>query len=318
VIYLRKYPSMLPCGHTVSTMTDPTSTARRRELGAELRRIREQRGFNGLDLATRLSWTTTRLSRAETGKRPMTELEVSTYTAMCGVAGNELDELLALANEPDDHRLKSHEGRIPDELRTLIFHESTATEIDTVEPIYIPGLLQTEDHARALLHELGIDDLPAIENYVRIRMNRRAVLTKVCPPQCTFYVHEHVLRSMVGTPQVMYEQMLHMLFMDTRPQCSIRVIPSAAAARGSAAGSFHIFGYSEGSPVVCVQHETTTEFLESRKDLAGYRAVLKRVASVALNEGQSRQFISQMASDYEQGAARHDDGGSTGVAQEQP
>jgi hypothetical protein len=233
---------------------------------------------------------------------------------MCGVAGSELNELLALAKEPDDHRLKSHEGRIPDELRTLIFHESTATEIDTVEPIYIPGVTQTEDYARALFYEVGNEDARIIENAVKIRMARRNVLTKVGPPQCMFYVHENVLRSAVGGPQIMYEQMLHLLFLDTRPQCCIRVIPSSAAARGSAPGSFHIFGYPEGSPVICIQHETTSQFLETKNDVASYRAVVKRVASVALDEAQSREFVSGMASYYErQGAATHD-GGSTELA----
>jgi hypothetical protein len=295
-------------------MTDITSTARRRELGAELRRIREKSGFNGVDLATRLSWTTTRLSRAETGHRPMTEVEVSTYTAMCGVAGNELGDLLALAKEPDDHRLKSHEGRIPDELRTLIFHETTATEIDTVEPIYMPGLLQTEDYARALFHEIGIEDHGMIEEGVRIRMSRRSVLTRQNPPQCSFFVHENVLRSVVGGPQVMYEEMLHLLFLGTRPQCCLRVIPASAGTRGLSAGSFHVFNYPDALSVVCVQHETTSEFLESRAHLVSYRAVLKRVASVALDTAQSREFISRMASHYEQGAARHDDGGATELA----
>jgi transcriptional regulator with XRE-family HTH domain len=299
-------------------MTDTTSTARRRELGAELRRIREQRGFNGLDLATRLSWTATMLSRVETGKRAMTQLEVATYIAMCGVAGRQLEELLALADEPDDHRLKSHEGRIPDELRTLIFHESTATEIDTVEPIYVPGVTQTEDYARAVFTEADILAPADIENAVRIRMSRRDVLTRWNPAQCAFYVHENALRVTIGSPQVMYEQMLHLLFLDTRPQCSIRVIPLSAGSRGLAAGSFHIFRYPEGLPVVCVQHETTSEFLESRKDLAGSAAVLKRVTSVALDEAHSREFISRMASDYERrGAAEHDDGGSPELAQEQ-
>lgn len=65
-------------------MTDLTSTARRRELGAELRRLREQSGYNGIDVATRLSWTASMLSRAETGKRPASPLEVASYTACAG------------------------------------------------------------------------------------------------------------------------------------------------------------------------------------------------------------------------------------------
>jgi transcriptional regulator with XRE-family HTH domain len=297
-------------------MTDFTSTARRRELGAELRRIRLQRGYNGLDLARRLSWTSTMLSRVETGKRPISRTEVITYTAMCGVAGDRLDELLGLASEPDDYRLKSHDGQIPDELQSLIFHETTATEIENFQPIYIPGVMQTEEYARALFWETGLEEPAKIEQCVRIRMVRHGILTKVNPPQCTFHVHENVLRSMIGSPQVMYEQMLFLLFLGTRPQCSIRVVPASAGGRGLAAGSFQIFGYPEGSPVISVQHETTSEFLESRKDQLSYRTVLERLASVALDNAQSREFISRMASDYErQGAAEHAEG-STGVAQE--
>jgi transcriptional regulator with XRE-family HTH domain len=181
-------------------MTDLTSTARRRELGAELRRIRELSGYNGLDMANRLSWTTTMLSRVETGKRTVSPLEVASYTGLCGVAGDELAELLGLADEPDNYRLKPH-GLLPDALRTLIFHESTANEIDTVEPVYMPGVMQTEDYARAVFWEAGILDPADIEDAVRIRMSRHDVLTRWNPAQCAFYVHENVLRASVGGPQ---------------------------------------------------------------------------------------------------------------------
>jgi transcriptional regulator with XRE-family HTH domain len=170
-------------------MTDLTSTARRRELGAELRRLREQSGYNGMDMATRLSWTASMLSRAETGKRPVSSLEVASYTGLCGIAGEELAQLLGLAGESDNYRLKPH-GQLPDALRTLIFHESTANEIQSFQPIYIPGMVQTEDYARALFKETGILDPASIERQVKIRMSRRGTLSKWNPPQCTFYLHE--------------------------------------------------------------------------------------------------------------------------------
>ena len=300
-------------------MTELVSTARRRELGAALRRIREQQGLAGNELAMRLRWTCTMVSRTETGKRVTTEAEVLKYTSMCGLAGPEQDALVSLATEPDNYRLKPH-GQIPDALRAMIFHESTASEIESFQPIYMPGILQIEDYTRALFQELGIEDADEIENGVRNRLARRSVLTRPNPAQCTFYVHENVLRTPVGNAQVMHEQMLHLLFASSRPQCSIRVIPRSAGGRGLAGGEFFIFGYPEGSPVVCAQHETTSEFLESRKELAAYRAVLKRVASVALKDAESREFIAWMASDFErQGVPEHDHGAgrSAGLAQEQ-
>jgi transcriptional regulator with XRE-family HTH domain len=296
-------------------MSELTSTARRRELGAALRQIREQYGLKGQDMAARMGWLPSQVSRAETGKRVMTPVEVATYTAFCDVSANELAELLHLAAEPEDYRIKPHLGQMPDELRTLIFHEQTASSIDIFEPIYVPGLLQTEDYIRALFHEFGALDAAKIDECAQIRLSRRSILTRIYPPQCQFFVHENALRTPIGGPRVMQEQMLHLLFSDTRPQSSIRVVPTSAGGSGTAAGSFHIFRYGEGKPVVYLQHETTSDFLESHEDLEVYRATLNRVARVALGEGQSRDLIARIASDYErQGAAQHDEVG--GMAQE--
>jgi transcriptional regulator with XRE-family HTH domain len=300
-------------------MTIFASTGRRRELGAELRRIREGRGYTGQDMANRLHWTATMLSRVETGKRPTTEREVAVYMGLCGVTDNRLDELLELVGEPDDFRLKLHPRQIPDELRALVFHESTASAIESYQPIYIPGIMQTPEYARAVFVETGKFDDEGIDTRVEIRMARREVLTRFNPAQCIFWVHEHALRSMVGSPQVMAEQMLHMLFASNRPQCSIRVVPASAGSRGLADGTFHIFRYAEDSPVVYVQNEITSEFLEDDEALMAYQEVLNRVATVALTEEASRAFIGSMASHYErQGVAQHEDGAgeSPGLAQE--
>src|ERR1700754_4591599 len=106
-------------------MAEVLSTARRRELGAELRRIRDHSGLNGVDMAWRLGWDPSMLSRAETGKRGITNVEIASYTGLCGVAGDQLAELLKLAEEPAAHRIKPDGGKLPEQLRTLIFHEET-------------------------------------------------------------------------------------------------------------------------------------------------------------------------------------------------
>src|SRR5215470_2780044 len=97
-------------------MTEMMSTARRRELGAAMRLHRQRRGLSGLDMAERLEWTPTMLSRAETGKRPVSKLEVLKYTTLCGVNAATQQKLLKLAEEPDDYRIKPHDG-LPDELQ---------------------------------------------------------------------------------------------------------------------------------------------------------------------------------------------------------
>lgn len=295
-------------------MSELVSTARRRELGAALRQLREQHGFNGLDMALRLGWTQTMVSRIETGKRPVTPMEVVKYTSACGVHDAQQDALLQLADEPDDYRLKLHDGKLPDELRALIFHESTASTIESYQPIYIPGITQTEDYARAVFEAAEIFDAAAIDRLIEVRMARHDALTRPYPAQCELFVHENVLRVPVGGPRVMCEQMLHLLFASSRPQCSIRVIPASAGAHGLMFGSFSIFGYPEGAPIIYVEHQTTSEFLESPQELRSFRATLKRLATVALDEVRSRECIARFADDYERQGANPD--GSAGRPQE--
>jgi transcriptional regulator with XRE-family HTH domain len=299
-------------------MSEIQTTGRRREVGAELKRIRQQTKQPAYKVAAKLGWTASHISRSEAGKRRVTDVDAGHYLGICGAQDDELQEILKTVNEPDDYRLQIHDGRLPDELRTLIFHEATATRIRSFQPIYIPGIGQTEAYARALLQELALDNPAKIDYLVRLRMKRSEVLSKLNPPKCMYFIHEHALRTPIGGPRVMNEQILHLLFLGDNPACAIRVVPGSAGARGLAAGSFQIFGYKEDPPMVCLQHETTSEFLETDAEVARYQSILKRVATVALDGPDSREFLAQVASDYErQGDAWHADREQGGLAQEQ-
>src|SRR6266702_2635444 len=298
----------MPDRHTLLGMSELQTTGRRREVGAELRRIRKERNWPAYHLAERLRWTASHISRSEAGKRRVTDVDVGHYLGMCGAGDDVLQDLLELVNEPDDFRLQRHLGRIPDQLRSLIFHESTATQIHSFQATYIPGVAQTADYARALFQASGVFKPAQIEDRVQIR-NRRAaaVLGRSKPAQCTYLIHENVLRAPVGGPGVMHEQLLHLLFLGNRLDCLVRVVPISAGAHGMVDGSFQIFGYKEDPPMVYLQHETTSEFLENDEEVASYRRVLQRVDSVALDGPQTREFLAQVASDFErQEEAQHD------------
>jgi transcriptional regulator with XRE-family HTH domain len=288
-------------------------------VGAALKRIRQERGLPAYRLAEQLDWTPSHISRSEAGKRRVTDVDAGYYLGMCGAPRGEVQEVLKVVNEPDEYRLRLHEGQPADRLRSLIFLESTASEIFTVEPIYIPGLLQTPDYARALFEGGRRANPSEIEENVRSRMSRHVVLDQSKPPKCVFYVHENALRMPVGGSGVMSEQLLHLLFLGDRTHCAIRVIPVSAGVPGMTVGSFHIFRFKDDPPVVYVQHETTSEFLENDYEMDSYRDILNRVASVALDGAQSRQWLAMTASSYErEGDAQHGSGarGSRRLAQE--
>jgi transcriptional regulator with XRE-family HTH domain len=299
-------------------MGDIQTTGRRREVGAELKRIRMQTNQPAYKVAERLGWTPSHISRSEAGKRRVTDVDAGHYLGICDAPDDELQELLKLVNEPDDYRLQIHDGRLPDELRTLAFFESTATQIRSFQPLYFPGVVQTEAYARALFHDTGLEDPDLFEPGIKARLSRSVVVTKPNAPQCIYYIHENVLRTPVGGPNVMNEQILHLLLLGNRPECAIRVVPYSGGGRGLAAGSFQIFGFKEDPPVVCLQHETTSEFLETDAEVARYRSILKRVATVALDGPESREFLAAVASEFErQGDTQHGDRKPGRLAQEQ-
>jgi hypothetical protein len=170
---------------------------------------------------------------------------------MCGAGDDVLQDLPELVNEPDDFRLQRHHGLISDQLRTLIFHESTATQIRNFQPTFVPRVLQTADCARALFLETQLVERSHIDDLVQVRMDRSdLVIKRPKPPRCLFLVYENALRMPVGGPRVMHEQLLHLLFLGNRVECAIRVVPSSAGATGAACCSFQLFGYKEDPPMV--------------------------------------------------------------------
>ena len=138
-------------------MNDRHTTTRSRQLGTELKRVRERTGYSARDLARALGWSESKVARMENGERGASEVAVATYLAYLRVVGPELDRLIVLCREIwAKDWLQPHGEVIPEELRTLVTHETTATLINQYEPLVIPGLLQTESYATALFRTAGL------------------------------------------------------------------------------------------------------------------------------------------------------------------
>jgi transcriptional regulator with XRE-family HTH domain len=284
------------------------STARTRELGAELRRVREAARFTGNELARKLGWSPSKVSRMETGDRNTTEVEVAVYGAFCGAMGDELNRLLDLAHKvDDDHWLHVRGERLPDELRSVIALETTAQIITYYEPIVIPGLVQTEEYARAVFQEAELLPAEVIESRVQVRMERQRLLgRRGTRPQVKFFVHENALRMPVGDDRIMHEQMLHLLLVCAAPPYRVRVVPTSVGARTGASGPFIWTAHPNHNPVIYVEHLTTSLFLEGHDEMLAYRRRLDRLSELALDDGQSREFLASLASEYDREEGDHD------------
>lgn len=134
---------------------------------------------------------------------------------------------------------------------------------------------------------------------VQARRARQELLRRPRPPRFAFFVHEEALRSTVGEPRVMNEQLLHLVFASDRQQCVVRVVPSAAGPCGAFGGSFRLMQYAEHPPVVYCDTQAAGVFFEDPEDVALYRRILAKLADVALSGGQSREWLVHRASEHD-------------------
>jgi transcriptional regulator with XRE-family HTH domain len=284
-------------------MGDLISTACYRELGAELRKIREAAGLTEAELSDKLGWSTTRISRSEHGYVHLSEIDVIVYLAFCGVYGIYGSDQRAMCREAEPkpgHWVRRREAGLPNATRSLIYHETTAAASTSYEPEFIPGLLQTEGYIRAATVKQRLNN--DIELAVRVRKERQWILTRPRPARFTFYVHEHAVRMEVGGDEVMHEQLLALLLLDGLPNVHIRVVPASVGF----GGAFRVLQYAQHQPLVYLDCAFGGLFLEDREYVDSYRDLVLTIADIALDEPQSREYIADLANDYDRERARPD------------
>jgi transcriptional regulator with XRE-family HTH domain len=289
-------------------MHDREPTIRSRELGEGLRRAMEQAGLNGKQAAHLLDWSTSRLSRLLSGKRGGNEVDVSALLAVCRVTGRDRDRLLALCREQNTPGwLQQHGSRLPQQLVTLIDHENKAMSYSDIQPIIVPGLLQTGDYARAVLSRVPNVPADEVDDRVAARLARQSLFSRERPARFTFYIHEFVLRTPVGGTEVMSDQLHHLLRMSVRSYLTLRVVPASLGAHAATAGPFIFMEFAEFRSVTYLESETSSLFLEKPAETQAYRRILGALADTALGEGESRELIATVAIKLYADREDHDD-----------
>ncbi|HEV7980065.1 helix-turn-helix transcriptional regulator [Amycolatopsis sp.] len=277
-------------------MDDRETTVRSRELGDALRRAMRNAGYNGREIARRLGWPHPNVSRLLSGKRGGAEIDVATFLAVCGVKGEERARLLGLCGELRKLGwFQQHGSRLPKQLETLMRLERQADSFCEFQPMVVPGLLQTPSYAQALLTGTGTLPVEEIDGRVLARMERKSLFEPPKRARFSFFLHEFALRLPVGGNEVMSEQLHHLLEMAVRFNVTIRVIPAVIGAHAAIAGQFKMMEFPEFNPVVYLDSETASLFLEEPGEIAAYRRVSETLATTALDEGESKDAIAALA-----------------------
>ncbi|MBY8875870.1 helix-turn-helix domain-containing protein [Micromonospora sp. PLK6-60] len=174
--------------------------------------------------------------------------------------------------------------------------EQEATALRTFEPIYVPGLLQTDSYARAILTGVGLFAAGEIEQQVATRLDRQPVLARDRPPLLTAVIDEYVLRRCIGGPEVMREQVCHLVKLgSTLPRVRIQVVPLTAGAYAGLDGPFVIATSPAGEDVVYQEGHRHGQVIDRTDYTRQMVEVWESIRGEALSQRQSLDLMAEVA-----------------------
>ncbi|MGW8988645.1 Scr1 family TA system antitoxin-like transcriptional regulator [Streptomyces zhihengii] len=273
-------------------------TARQRRLGSELKKIREHAGLSLVDAGALLSTDRTSISNTESGRFGVSGERVRTWASLYGCPDEKyVDALAEMAEERGKGWWEDYRNDLSAGALDLAEVEHHARALRAVQIMHMPGLLQTEDYARAVFEE-AVPPLSAIDLRRRLshRLKRRDVLDRPNAPTCTFLIHEAALRMTFGGPEIARAQLDYLLKQSERDNVTVRVIPFHVGGFPNA-GSSTLYVYGVVPQLDTVQTDTPhgPAFLDAETRLANYRAVLDRTEEKSLDPDQTRDFIRKIA-----------------------
>jgi hypothetical protein len=167
------------------------STAITRELGARLRECRELARLKTADVARKLDWPASKVSRLESGDRRCDPMDLAMFLGVCNVPQQHAWTLIKLAKEPDTGIWpRPHGTQLPDQLLTVVMNETVASMICHFHPSLIPGLIQTQSYAAATIRGNIRTNPEDVEPQLKARMQRQEFLKKRDSAQATFFINE--------------------------------------------------------------------------------------------------------------------------------
>jgi transcriptional regulator with XRE-family HTH domain len=277
----------------------PSPTVLRRQLGAELRRLRETARRTVAEVAAELGWSESKLSRIETAHTGIRNTDLEHLLRLYDVAAAERRRLTVLAGQARQRAWwEAYGDALPNAYETYIGFEAEATSIFNYEAQVVPGLLQTDEYARAVTEADGVfDHADVIDQRVAIRMARQAVLTRNPAPHLSVIIDEAVLRRPIGGVDVMRRQLMRLIEATGRPKITIQVLPFAVGAHRALAGSFVILEFSSGPdhPLVYCEGMTGGVFRSKPDELRSYWMSFEALRTAALDPGKSAELITVAA-----------------------
>jgi transcriptional regulator with XRE-family HTH domain len=276
-------------------------TVRRRRLGSELRKLREQKGMTAEEVASRLLVSQSKISRLENGRRSISQRDVRD---LCGVYGVDdarvVDSLMQMAKESRQQGWWHAFGDVP--YSVYIGLETDAASLRVYESLVVPGLLQTPDYARAVIEGMWPEATRSeVDKRVQVRLKRQERITDpIAPVRYWVVLDEAALRRVAGDERIMTAQLEALVERSAMPHVTLQVLPYSMGAHPGMYGKFAILEFEDASDasVVYLEGVTSDLYLEKPNDVHDYSMMYEHLRALALGPDQSRQFIHRIAQEF--------------------
>jgi transcriptional regulator with XRE-family HTH domain len=264
-----------------------------RAIGRQVKVARERAGMSQKELGKRVGYGEEQISSLERGRRtPQPEFLVA-VDELLGCGG-----LLAVAAEDVERAKSRRRVRHPEWFRDYAALEAKAVELHDYSSLSIPGLLQTEHHARVVFRtRQPLLDEDTVEQRVAARLDRQGIFKRWPPPFATFTIEESVLRRPLGGWDVHYEQLEALLKFSSLRSVELQVLPMERTEHPSLGGPFIMLTPKDKPQVAYVEVQHVSRLITEPNEVRILAARYGSVRAQALTPGESRSLIEKMLGD---------------------
>jgi len=272
-------------------------TVLRMLLGAQLRRLREAAGISREDAGYQIRASGSKISRLELGRVSFKERDVADLLEFYGVTDQaQRDGLIQLAKEANSPAWwQKYSDVVPDWFAVYVGLEEAAQLIRLYEVQFVPGLLQTEDYARAVI-TLGAPGVTPeeVERRVALRLGRQKLLTRENPPRLWAVIDEAALRRPIGGRDVFRAQLERLISASGEPNVTLQVMPFTYGGHAAEGGAFTIMRFPEADlpDMVYMEQLTGALYLDKPEDVERYAAVMERLSVAGTSPERTQEILS--------------------------
>jgi hypothetical protein len=274
------------------------STVLKIVLGAQLRRLREAAGITRDAAGYHIRASRSKISRMELGRVSFKKRDVADLLDLYGTASQQKDELVQLAREANATPWwQKYREVVPDWFQVYLGLEEAATLIRVYEVQFVPGLLQTEEYARAVVQHIAPDlPLKELDDRVNVQMGRQKQLVKENPPYLWAIVDESALRRPIGNREMLAGQIERLIDAASEPNIILQVMPFKYGGHGAEGGAFTLMRFPEADlpDVVYMEYLTGAHYIDKPDEVEIYAAVMERLSVAGTSPEKTREILADI------------------------